>query len=455
MMPGRILLTYALLGALALPAGLSRAAAGLAEPTAAELAQLTLARAETLFSERNRELQLAQRLVEGAEADRISAGARPNPSLVLGPSGITQRTPSGYSSNSWDRRFSSDVGLSQTFERGNKRELRIGVADFNLQASRNESAYVVRQQRVALAAAYYELVLAQERLRIAEDNAALYGKTMGAATQRQKAGDIAPAEVARLNVDALRARNDARTAQAGQEKAQSALAYLLGLEREARALRAVDPWPDAAVPPAMLSLDTVLDGRADVAAARARVQAAEKNRELARALRTRDVTVGAQFSHSPLDAYSNGISTNTWGLSVGVPLFLNYNYEGEIRRAEVDLQAARDQLARVQALATGDVQRARADLEAAADRAQRFRASLLAEATRAADAAEFAYSKGAMGVMDLLDARRQLYAARLEAAATQTDYAQALAAWRAAIAVTSVKAAAGDGAQPLRDAPAR
>ena len=306
---GRQFPAFALLVALvALVAGALPAAA--ADP-GNELANLTLARAEALFVQRNRELQLAQRAVEGAEADRISAGARPNPALVLGPAGITQRTPAGYSSNSFDRRFSSDIGLSQTFERGNKRELRIGAADFNVQASRNESAEVARQQRVALAGAYYELVLAQERLRIAGDNAELYGKTIAAANLRQKAGDIAPSEVARLNVDALRARNDARAAQAGREKAQSVLAYLLGAERDASDVRAVDPWPDATVAPPMPALDSVLDGRADVAAARARVQAAEKNRELARALRTRDVTVGAQFRHSPLDAYSNGISTNT------------------------------------------------------------------------------------------------------------------------------------------------
>jgi cobalt-zinc-cadmium efflux system outer membrane protein len=37
--------------------------------------------------------------------------------------------------------------------------------------------------------------------------------------------------------------------------------------------------------------------------------------------------------------------------------------------------------------------------------------------------------------MDLLDARRQLYATRLESVTAQADYARALAAWRAAITV--------------------
>ena len=40
--------------------------------------------------------------------------------------------------------------------------------------------------------------------------------------------------------------------------------------------------------------------------------------------------------------------------------------------------------------------------------------------------------------MDLLDARRQLYATRLEASATRADHAKSLAAWQAAIAVTDI-----------------
>ena len=63
---------------------------------------------------------------------------------------------------------------------------------------------------------------------------------------------------------------------------------------------------------------------------------------------------------------------------------------------------------------------------------QRYSDSLLKEAQRAADAAEYAYKRGAVGVTDLLDARRTWYATRLDAAAAQADYAKALAAWQAA-----------------------
>ena len=39
---------------------------------------------------------------------------------------------------------------------------------------------------------------------------------------------------------------------------------------------------------------------------------------------------------------------------------------------------------------------------------------------------------------DLLDARRQLYATRLDASNTLADYAKSLAAWRAAIATAEI-----------------
>ena len=47
-----------------------------------------------------------------------------------------------------------------------------------------------------------------------------------------------------------------------------------------------------------------------------------------------------------------------------------------------------------------------------------------------AKAAEFAYAKGAMGIMDLLDARRTLRQVQVEAAVARSEHAKALAAWR-------------------------
>jgi len=417
--------------------GLSAVAAG-AEPAPrpafmnADLEQLTLRQAEILFAERNREIQLGQRQVEVAQAERLSAAARPNPNLSFSAGSLSPSRGIG-SGDLRDKQINSVVGLDRLFERGGKREIRMQAADQNIRASRGDYADIQRQQKVALYGAYYDLVAAQERQRIATETAGLFQKTIDAVERRFKAGDISASDVARIRVDALRAQNDARAAQAERQKAQTALAYIIGAERDAARINASDNWPETGPAADALEIEKALAGRADVQAAQARLAAAEKNRELARALRTRDVTGSVQFQHFPGD-----FSNNSFGIGVSIPLFLGYNFEGEIRRTEVELQIARENHERVRALALGEIVSRRAELDAARERVQRFRESLLIEAQKAADAAEYAYIRGAIGVMDLLDSRRQLYATRLEASSTQADYAKSLAAWQAAIAAVEI-----------------
>ena len=83
-------------------------------------------------------------------------------------------------------------------------------------------------------------------------------------------------------------------------------------------------------------------------------------------------------------------------------------------------------------LARAEIARAGTDLSSARERVDRFDRQLLASARKVAEASEFAYQRGALGVMDLLNARRSLNATQLDSAGAHADYAKALAAWRAA-----------------------
>lgn len=404
-------------------------ALSLLAPAAAAEA-LSLKQAETLFSARNRELLNARRLTESAEADAISAAAPPNPSLAIATSRISPSIGVGPGRFS-DKRVDTVIGLSQLIERGNKRELRTGAAEFNAAAARSDEADAGRQLRYQLHAAYFDLALAQERLQIAESGATLLEKSVTAAERRHQAGDIAETELTRIRVEALRVRNEARQARSERERAQLALGYLIGLEMQAATLSAADPWPEVAGRDGSAATETLINNRADVRAAQARVGAAEKARDLARALRTRDVTAGVQYERFPGDT-----ANNSYGFAVSIPLFTRYQYAGEIRRAEVELQAAQEQVERVRALALAEIRRAESELDGAVDRARRAGQQLLPASAKAATGAEFAYSRGAIGVMDLLDAQRQHHAARIEAATAAADHARALAAWRSATRTT-------------------
>ena len=376
---------------------------------------LTLADAESLLMENNRELQAARRAVESAEAQKLIAGARPNATLSINSTAIA----SGSKADTVFR-------IDQPFERGNKRELRLDAAAGLQRAALSDSLDVQRQQLAAVRGAYFDLKLAQERSQVLAETAQLFAGTLSAAQRRLKAGDLAPADVAKVQVDYERSQNDARVAQADFARAQLALAYLIGAERDAPELRATDAWP-MPVRADMVAVEQAIEARPDVVAARQRVEAAEKLRDLARAQRTRDITVGAQYEY-----YPNNVPANSVGFGVAVPLFTGYDFSGDIQKAEVDRYAAMDTLARARAVALNDLRRAAEDLNAAADRLERFEASLVGAANQSAQASEFAFSRGAISVLEVLDARRTLRAVRLDALAARNDHARALAAWRAA-----------------------
>ncbi|HMJ49416.1 MAG TPA: TolC family protein, partial [Burkholderiales bacterium] len=221
---------------------------------------------------------------------------------------------------------------------------------------------------------------------------------------------------------------DAEAARAETLRAQETLALLIGEEMQAQSLSAEDPWPNISdIQPLSAEQFDALGRRPDVRAAQARVEAAQAARELAKSLRTRDVTLGAQVERFPFEV--PGVS---YGLSVNIPLFVNYYYEGEIAKAEAEYSAALVARDKVLSTAKSELAKTYASLRAAAERTTRMQEYILPAAKRAADGVEFAYAHGAATLTDLLDARRTLRATLLDLANARADYAKTLAAWTAA-----------------------
>lgn len=452
-------------GALAL----ALACAAIAGPAAAR--PLRLAEAQAMAEQHNHDLKLAAISVDNATAAIASAAAAPNPVLTVQSMNINPAAGVG-AGPLHAKTVDSALRVDQLIERGAKRSLRSAAAGQLALAARADLADTRRQLRRDVAQAYYDLLAAQERSALNLDSAALAERALRAAEQRQRTGDLAGSETARLRIDALRARNDADDAAADLDGARRALAQLLGLDADAD-LSAADAWPaPASAPASALSSSAAVCGdgsgggtagiagadggsgavstatasaaderrdsaaierRADIAAARARLQAARSSRDLALAGRTRDVTVGVQFEHYPASSANPQGSGNSIGIAVQVPLFVRYGMQGEIRSAEAALDAAGENLAKARQAAQADVARARAQAEAGARRVARYDRDLLPAARKAADGAEFAFVHGALGVMDVLDVRRAWRAAQLDALAARADYARSLAALDAAL----------------------
>src|SRR5260370_36239833 len=125
----------------------------------ADLGALTLAQAEQLLRSRNRELQAARRAVEAAQANTLSAGARPNPTLSLGVGAINPSA--GVGTGPWrDKTVDSSIRIDQVIERGDRRELRVANARSPESGGAEDFFATIRPQHPPLQAAHYGVLLA-------------------------------------------------------------------------------------------------------------------------------------------------------------------------------------------------------------------------------------------------------------------------------------------------------
>lgn len=370
-------------------------------------------------------LALSQTAVAQAAADIVSAGERPNATLSYGTSKINPAGNNGPGSL-WDKSYDTIVSISQPLERGDKRRHRLDVANAAADAAHADYADTLRRERLAVAVAYWELKRAQEKQAHAHALAAIEQKALSATDTRLRLGDIAPLDAERLHIVAAQADNAVDQADNALADARVALAVLLDATAQTDTLSAVDDWPvpgsgNAGAP------DQAAAERPDVAAAAQRVKAAQAALELAHAQRTRDITVSGQYEHDPTP-----FGHTLLGIGVSIPLFTGNQFEGEIQRANADLDAALASLARVQLSARAEQRRAIADARGATARVRRYDSDLVERAQRAEQTAEAAYARGGYSLADLLDARRGLKAVQDDATDARADFAEASAALAAA-----------------------
>lgn len=396
-----------------LPAALLAAAQ--AEPLSL---QQTLAAARTNF-----DVSIAAHAAAAAQADIAAADRAPVPQLTA----KMAYNDSGAGPGNWysDRRVDKSLGVDWTWERGGKRALRTDAARHGASAAAAELDAARLQQALAAQAAFFELLAAQGRIEQFAEIERGMQRLADAARRRVGAGDLALQDAARATIEAERARADSEGARLELQRARLALAPLIGRDADAATLEAsADDWPPVGAPAPPADTAALADADPDVRAAAAHVQAAESALAGSQALRHNDLTWGVSVNQFP------GVSTNQVELRVVVPLAWGDYYEGEIGRARAQRDAARDALDRARLVVRTGLLQQRAELDAAWRRWHLYDAQIVPRSREVTERAEFAYGRGALSLTDLLDARRTLRAALLDALAARTDLAKATVAWQ-------------------------
>ena len=369
----------------------------------------------------NRDIIGMRRAVAAARADRRIAGQPPNPTLTAGVGSFNPKL--GIGSGPWSRKtMDNSLRYEQLIERGGKRALRERGTDRLIAAAEQDLAEVQRQQRAVVLQAMLDVAAIDERLKLLGELVALYEQSGRANARRVASGDLASIDAQRQAIETTRAQADLRQARADAQRARLALATALAWESQANALES-----DPAILGVTAFAADILDPeqRADVKAAHLRVEAASAARDLAQAQAKADVTVGLQVDWYPSNATNSFGQGTTYGVTVSVPLQVRHRFEGELARALSDYEAAQEAFQRASATARNDAARLQGDLANGQDRLRLLQDQQAPLSEQVARAAELGYAKGALTVLEVLDARRILRQTRLDLLAARADVARA------------------------------
>ena len=399
--------------------------------------QLTLEHAEQVLLQHNLAVIAARYGVENARAQLLIAAVRPNPTLTLGAEAFDLAAPGKYlvsnSPSAANRVYTAR--LDQVLERGNKRGLRTAAAASQVEAAEAQVLDTIRTQLWQLRQAFYNAVLARENVRVSRQNLDLTNDTERLIRVRVTAGDAPEWDLIKFQASKIQFQRDLTAASLAYQQAVSDVLTLLGAPSAAVggtatissapgsalvAEAALDIVGALPLTPVMISTplpelrQTALERRPDVTAAQKAVDAAQRNLDLARAQRHRDLDVAVEYQRIGGD--------NTIGATVSFPLFLSHKFEGQISQGLAQVQQANVTLDQARLQAITDVDKAYQAYQVNLQMLQVYTTEALAKAEESFRIAEVSYQRGATSLLELQEAQRTLNQTRLAANQAYFDY---------------------------------
>jgi len=383
-----------------------------------------LSLAQTLeVAKQNAASRMSQQDLAAANSDILAANRAPLPTFsaktsATDNSGQASATTGNLTSQ---RRTDKSWGLDWTLERGGKRMHRTDAAKLNAQAAQAEFAETQIQQQLLAKDLYFDLLAAQERTLHLKAIAQSAETSANAAKLRAKAGDLSAQDMMRVEIEAEHALSDLRKAQLDEKRAGYVLSQNLGLNQtNDPKLSVTADWPQvsARALEQSQSLEAWITARPDVQAFQLRAQASQALLDNAKALGKIDPTIGLSVDSNP------GTNKRLTELRVQFPLQVGSTYDGEIGRATAQSFQAQTQWDQAKLNAEAEWLSMREAYAASMARYIIYMQEILPRAHKVATQAELAYAKGAIPLVDLLDARRTLKNALLEAVEVKAEHAK-------------------------------
>ncbi|HMB04749.1 MAG TPA: TolC family protein [Isosphaeraceae bacterium] len=340
-----------------------------------------------------------------AQADILTAGLRANPVFyadgqLIPYGGFPKDRPGGPTQY--------DVNISYPLDVTRKRRARTAVASQAKRVIEAQFQDAVRLQIENLYTAYVDVLAARETVRFARTSLTGLGKLLQLAeTQREKEFSTT-AEVNRVKILRDAAEIGVQESESALRQARRTLAVLLRVppaQADALELRGtirdVSPPP----PPEEGLIRVALASRPDLVAYRLGVGRAAAEVRLAHANRLSDVYV----LYQPFTSQDNPApqrDATSWALGVTVPLPIYNRNQGNIRRARVNVDQTRTELAALEEQVVSDVRKAREQYVVSRASVERIERDLLPASRQVLSNAAELYQSGQENLAFYLNAQR-------------------------------------------------
>ena len=357
---------------------------------------LSLEAATEQFLRKNLAVEAARLEIGVAEAERIGARLRPRPGVTVSAENLrlSGETPAS-------RLHEYGLLVAQPIELGNRKALRMEVAERTVSVSEARLTEVLRRQLFELKRTYYESVLARVLLDTEQENRDNFEGLVKFNTVRFEEGYIAEGDLLKVRLERTKFDFAVANAELALRRAKIRLLELTGERDFERALR-VETSNRLQVPPVDLNLvqlkETALVNRPEIKVAEAQLALAGVSIKLERSEAKGEVTPYVGYKRVGVD--------NTVLAGVTVPLPIGNRNQSGIARAEAEQKVSETNLSLVRNRTLAEVEAAYRAYETAREQVRAYEAGLLKQADESREIQLGAYQEGATELITLIEAQK-------------------------------------------------
>lgn len=360
------------------------------------LEYVTLESATEQFLRKNLTVEAARLEVGVAAAERVGARLGPRPGLTVSAENLRIAGPTAAG-----RLYEFGATVAQPIELGNRKTVRIELAERTVAVSEARLTEVLRRQLFDLKRTYYESVMARAILDLEKENRDNFEGLLRFNRTRFEEGYIAEGDLIKVRLERIKFDFQVASSALNLRKAKIRLLELIGDPNFGRAEN-IDVRSSFGIPEVKIDLaqlkQTALANRPEVKVAEAEIARAESSLKLERSKAKGEITPYAGYKRVGVDNVALA------GVTVPLP-FGNRNQSG-IARAEAEQRIAQTSLQFARNRTLADVETAYHSYETAREQIRAYQEGLLKQADESRDIQLAAYQEGVVELITLIDAQR-------------------------------------------------